>query len=133
MIASLLFLLFLSTASALPQGAPTKVCDTMLPKHGDVTPQGSIAPYSIQTRRQNGSVFITMGSTLGVTFQGFMLQARTPYHEILGVFQPTGSLSHTIDCARSGDTLTHNEATGKEVLEVEWKPPLNFEGDIIFK
>ncbi|XP_044263845.1 putative ferric-chelate reductase 1 homolog [Tribolium madens] len=133
MIGILLFLLSLNSINALPQGAPTKVCQTMKPFHGGgIPPQQDISPYSIYMRRQNGGVLVTLISDLGIPFQGFMLQARTPNRELLGVFQPRGNESHTIDCAQSGDTLTHNDANNKAMIEVEWHPPQGYEGPVIF-
>ncbi|KAJ3637706.1 hypothetical protein MTP99_001143 [Tenebrio molitor] len=133
MLTPLLFLLSLTCINALPQGAPTKVCQTMRPFHGGgIPPQNDKSPYSIYMRRADGSVHITLISDLGIPFQGFMLQGRTPSRELLGVFQPKGNDAHTIDCGQSGDTLTHNEANNKEMIEVDWQPPLDYEGQVVF-
>lgn len=81
-------LLLISSASALPQGAPSTVCQTLLPFHsGGIPPQSGISPYALVPRRQDGVVLVSVESTLGVRFQGIMLQGRTPLGEILGKYQ----------------------------------------------
>ncbi|KAJ3665387.1 hypothetical protein Zmor_000884 [Zophobas morio] len=133
MIVVFLFLLSLASIKALPQGAPTKVCGTMRPFHGGgIPPQTDISPYSIYMRRQGGNVIVTLKSDLNIPFQGFMLQAKTPNRELLGTFQPIGNEAHTIDCVQSEDTLTHNAAQNKDMIEVEWQPPEDYEGPVIF-
>ncbi|KAJ8971790.1 hypothetical protein NQ314_000536 [Rhamnusium bicolor] len=130
MIIAALFSIFLSATQALPEGAPTSVCQTMMPNHGGgLPPQVGLSPYSIVPRRQGGAVLVSVGSTLGVRFQGFLLQGRTPFGEVLGEFDGSStSDGHTIDCAEPGDSITHVNPSEKENLDVIWKPPQGFEG-----
>lgn len=87
MVLPLLFLLISSTR-ALPQGAPSTVCHTLLPFHsGGIPPQSGISPYALVPRRQDGVVLVSVESTLGVKFQGIILQGRTPLGEILGKYR----------------------------------------------
>ncbi|RZB38617.1 ferric-chelate reductase 1 -like, partial [Asbolus verrucosus] len=134
MIAVLLFLLSIVNINALPQGAPKTACESMTPFHGGgrITPQNNEAPYLMHLRRLNGAVFVTLKSPLSIPFQGFMLQARTPNGKPLGVFQPKAIKAHTLDCAQPGDTLTHNGSEDKQSIEVEWNPPPDYEGTVIF-
>ncbi|KAL3289082.1 hypothetical protein HHI36_003524 [Cryptolaemus montrouzieri] len=120
------------TSYALPQGAPEKVCDSMLPVHSGILPQGSASPYSITPRRFQGAIMVTLTSLLDTPFEGFMLQGRTPDGRPLGAFENVGEFAHTINCAQAGDTATHNSPNPKNVLEFKWLPPRNYEGPVIF-
>ncbi|KAG5873692.1 hypothetical protein JTB14_016859 [Gonioctena quinquepunctata] len=131
---SVFFLIFISSTHAFQSGAPTSVCQTLMPFHGGgIPPQAGLSPYSIVTRQQGGVVQVSVGSALGVRFKGFILQGRTQYGEILGNFQVSPVTDgHTIDCANQGDTITHNNNDEKEHLDVLWVPPEGYEGPIIF-
>ncbi|XP_056640678.1 putative ferric-chelate reductase 1 homolog [Diorhabda sublineata] len=132
---NVLFLLVLIySTQALPDGAPTSVCDTMTPFHGSGIPfQRSLPPYAVVTRLQNDVVQVSIGSALGIQFQGFMVQGRTLDGDILGTFQlPGGIPAHTIDCNRAGDTVTHNKANKTDQLDFIWVPPAGYEGDVVF-
>lgn len=75
----------ISSTNALPQGAPSTACQSLTPFHGGgISPQSGISPYIIVPRRQNGVVLVSIESTLGVRFQGIILQGRTPSGQILG-------------------------------------------------
>ncbi|XP_074042422.1 putative ferric-chelate reductase 1 homolog isoform X2 [Leptinotarsa decemlineata] len=130
----LLFLIFFTSTNALPQGAPTSVCQTMMPFHqGGIPAQPGLSPYSIVTRQHGDKVQVSVGSSLGVRFQGFMLQGRTPAGEILGTFQTSPVTDgHTINCADHGDTVTHSDTKEKDQLDVTWVPPVGYEGPIVF-
>lgn len=93
-----------------------------------------IAPYSIIPRRQNGIILVTINSGVGIPFQGFLLQARTLRGDILGEFDVSSTEDgHSIDCASTGDSLTHKNPNNKANLDVMWMPPSGFEGPVIFK
>lgn len=76
---------------AFPNGAPEKVCDTMLPFHGGgILPANSVPPFRIET----SSSIVGQGQVLrvyiagvpnGLQFGGFMIQARQirPPYEIV--------------------------------------------------
>ncbi|CAH0550076.1 unnamed protein product [Brassicogethes aeneus] len=130
----LILLLFFASTRALPQGAPTSVCESMLPNHGGgIPPQSGISPYTVIPRRQNGAVLVTIQSGLGIPFQGFMLQGRTPEGDILGEFDVSSTEDgHSIDCSNTGDALTHKSPNSKASLDVVWNPPDGYEGPVIF-
>lgn len=126
-------LLFLNTAHALPQGAPTKVCHTMLPFHGGgIVRQQGPSPFSVTALRDNGDVLVTIKSSIEIPVQGFMLQGRIRDGELAGVFEPTSNAVHTIDCQHPGDTVTHSNTQPKPAVEVRWKPPIGYVGPVIF-
>lgn len=75
--------------TSLPNGAPTKVCETMKPHHsGGIEAQSDPNPYTVapyKTRIAEGSrVRVTLGSRLGNSFKGFMLQARDSSEQPVG-------------------------------------------------
>lgn len=79
------FLFLISATNALPQGAPSTVCQSLTPFHGGgIPPQTGISPYIVVPRRQGTVVLVSLESTLGVRFQGLILQGRTPLGEVLG-------------------------------------------------
>ncbi|XP_066143030.1 putative ferric-chelate reductase 1 homolog [Euwallacea fornicatus] len=134
---TLLFILtatFLPLVTLLPQGAPSSVCEEMVPFHGGgILPQGGISPYTVVARRQGNDVVITMTSALGIPFQGFLLQGRTPRREILGQFDSRSiNEGHPLDCGETADSITHNSPSDKNSIEVVWSPPRGYEGPIIF-
>lgn len=122
-----------TTSFALPQGAPEKICQSMLPVHPGSLPQNSGSPFSIVPRRFQGKVIVVVSSLLGTPFQGFMLQGRSPDGRIIGQFESIGEFAHTINCDDNGVTTTHSNPTPKNVLEFKWNPPSDYEGPVIFK
>ncbi|XP_050316010.1 putative ferric-chelate reductase 1 homolog [Anthonomus grandis grandis] len=128
------FTFLLMPTAPLPQGAPSSVCETMLPFHGGgIPPQGGIAPYTIIPRRQGNNVLVTITSTLGIPFQGFLIQGRTPEREILGEFDSASvNEGHPLDCGSPSDSITHNAPKNKGSIEVLWTPPRGYEGPVIF-
>ncbi|XP_072391895.1 putative ferric-chelate reductase 1 homolog [Diabrotica undecimpunctata] len=129
------FLLFLiCSTQAFPDGAPSSACNSLTPFHGGgLAAQKGPPQYSIVSRLQNDVVQLTVGSTLGLKFQGFLIQGRTPNGEIVGTFQLSGGTpAHALDCRHAGDTATHNNPTPKDHLDLIWVPPVGYEGPIIF-
>lgn len=118
--------------NSLPQGAPEKICRSMLPEHPGSLPQNSVSPFSIVPRRLQGKVIVVVRSLLGTPFQGFMIQGRSPDGRIVGTFENMGEFAHTINCDNERDTTTHSSPNPKNVLEVQWTPPPGYDGPIIF-
>ncbi|KAH1014487.1 hypothetical protein HUJ05_012345 [Dendroctonus ponderosae] len=133
----ILLLTTLTLTWALPQGAPNseQVCHTMTPYHGGgIRPQGGISPYEVHPRRLGGRVMITVTSGLGIPFQGFLMQGRTPDGQVLGQFDSASiNEGHPLDCHDPADSITHNSPSDKNSIEVQWAPPPGFEGPVVFK
>lgn len=125
-------LLLISTVNALPEGAPTTVCETLLPNHRDTPPQSGKPPYEITPIPQDDHVLVTVKSNLDFPIGGIMLHARMPDGRIGGVFEPIGNDVHTITCDNPHDTITHNSPSAKASVAVKWRPPTGYEGPIIF-
>ncbi|XP_030765696.1 putative ferric-chelate reductase 1 homolog [Sitophilus oryzae] len=129
----LLSLCLIKVAWPLPQGAPTTACQSMVPFHGGIQPQAGISPYTVAPRREGNKVVVTLTSGLGVPFQGFLLQGRTPDGAILGEFDSsTINEGHPLDCAEPADSITHNSPNDKSSINVVWTPPREYEGPVIF-
>uniref|UniRef100_A0AAR5PZM2 DOMON domain-containing protein n=1 Tax=Dendroctonus ponderosae TaxID=77166 RepID=A0AAR5PZM2_DENPD len=132
----ILLLTTLTLTWALPQGAPNseQVCHTMTPYHGGgIRPQGGISPYEVHPRRLGGRVMITVTSGLGIPFQGFLMQGRTPDGQVLGQFDSASiNEGHPLDCHDPADSITHNSPSDKNSIEVQWAPPPGFEGPVVF-
>lgn len=127
--------------SASPGGAPQRddVCSDMLPRHG-VEAQAPSAPFELIPSENNikggERLKVTIQKTGGVTFKGFLLQARADESdEIVGEFHQIAQSEpfNFRDCAlRSHNCVTHANNNPKENITFEWKAPYNFEGKIYF-
>lgn len=132
----MIFILLISIFArvhAYSSGAPEKVCNTMMPKHGGgILPQASAPSYKITTKPNNLGILVTIESP-EAPFEGFMLQARDPQGNIVGTFDPIDNFARTMNCDGSSDnSLTHTSANQKENLKIQWHPN-GYEGPLIFK
>ncbi|XP_053677551.1 putative ferric-chelate reductase 1 homolog [Anopheles nili] len=128
-------------SSGLPNGAPTSVCDTMLPFHGGgIPPLTTKTPFLVTPQ----STVIGSGQTLkldiesfpaNIVFKGYMIQARqaNPPNAVVGQFISTDEAAiKLIDCQGKEDTATHTSTSPKQELTLEWTAPEDFVGDVIF-
>lgn len=89
--------IWLPQSTTLPQGAPETICDTMLPFHGGgILPSNAVAPFRIETSTSSVGQGQTlrvdiMGVPRGLTFGGFMIQARNNN-------PPNQIVSHAANC-----------------------------------
>lgn len=128
-----LLLFILSTTHAFPDGAPTSVCDNLVPLHGNSLTQQVRPPYKLYTKSYKNVIMVSLNSTIGSGFKGFIIQGRTPNGTIVGSFKlPDGVPYHTIDCSGSSDTVTHSNPTVKNRLDLIWLPPVGYEGPVVF-
>lgn len=124
-----------------PHGAPTKVCQSLLPKHHGISPQPpQTAPYRIEV----SSTTIGQGQTLAIRivgqpaelpFEGFILQGRS-FNEptqIVGTFNE-GDKSKLMNCGDgNANSITHTDKHKKVNYYVEWNAPTDFVGEVFFK
>ncbi|XP_076307156.1 putative ferric-chelate reductase 1 homolog isoform X2 [Tachypleus tridentatus] len=132
---------FISKSSTLSSGAPPLACEKMIPKHG-VPPQNSSAPYIISAKIKLDSygnvseVSVTISSSRGEPFKGFLLEARlkaNSSHIIDGKFTADKD-SLLINCnSANKNALTHGNVKNKKEFITKWIPPANFKGKIIFR
>lgn len=126
----------------LPQGAPTTVCDTLLPFHaGGIPATETASPFTIATTVSA----VGQGQILNIeiqsnppelTFGGFMIHARStssPF-QVVGRFAPSSDgRVHLINCNGDENTATHTSPSPKSGLGLTWQAPSDFLGEIVFK
>ncbi|KAG1668403.1 putative ferric-chelate reductase 1 [Nymphon striatum] len=119
-----------------PNGAPTSVCDSMLPDHNN-EPQSVQSPFLVNAIYENGQVKVNVGD--GATnFKGILIEARdaTDKTKIIdGTFSFDSSQQvKTLNC-KSGtkNAVTHASRDLKSKVDVIWTPPNGFSGNTIFK
>jgi hypothetical protein len=129
--------------TALPQGAPESICDTLLPFHGGGIPPSRLpSPFRISPQANavaQGQILRIQidASPPELTFGGFMLHARstTPPYRVLGRFAP--SADGTVKLIRcdggTDNTVTHTSPSPKRSFGFDWQAPTDFVGEIIFK
>ncbi|XP_046651959.1 putative defense protein [Daphnia pulicaria] len=124
-----------------PNGAPTTACASMTPGHG-VGAQTSASPFMTElldgeTVVMDGSVRVELRPQLnGVNrFKGFLVMAfdKSDESKPIGSFkQPVdGKL---IDCSGGQmNAVTHTNNLEKKSVALEWVPPQNFMGQVVFR
>lgn len=126
-----------SVCNCFDTGAPITACQNMMPGH-KVEAQKSSSPYllTITPNRNKNSFFVKLNHPNNEEFQGFFIQARFNSNKnqiVNGVFTPDKH-SQNRDCFNSkANSLTHINKDGKTIINTEWIPPQNFEGEIIFR
>ncbi|RWS18835.1 putative ferric-chelate reductase 1-like protein, partial [Leptotrombidium deliense] len=83
----------------LPNGAPTKACQTLEPRHG-VAAQNGHGTFVLKASTEDGIVTITLSSTDSTKFKGFIIQPRSidQSDKIIDGTFTAGSNSKAIDC-----------------------------------
>ncbi|XP_044737740.1 putative ferric-chelate reductase 1 homolog isoform X2 [Chrysoperla carnea] len=123
---------------SLPQGAPTSVCQTMLPAHNSIPPQSDVSPYlvslPVQKLSENARMQVTIVSSQGLHIAGYMLQGRRQDNgEPIGKFtEVSPELGKQINCSKEKDTVTHVNTNKKSAVVVEWEAPEGYLGPVIF-
>lgn len=121
-----------------PSGAPTGVCDTMLPNHPGTEQALSDNPYGIDVSRTSfmpGGTIINVTLT-GIQFIGVFLQARmengddTPVGTFISGSLPGGL--KTLECENPNDAVTHTNNNSKADLTVQWVAPNQIASNIQF-
>lgn len=97
-------------------GAPTEVCEDMLPKHGEPAQTGP-SPYTLTLNRKSvkpgESITLTLAGKNSAKFKGFLVQARDSTGSPVGSFAPLPP------------SKTNNEFKGKWKLLTCPKGPAN--------
>ncbi|MEE6511421.1 hypothetical protein FKM82_017920 [Ascaphus truei] len=87
---------YFATVFGYPSGKVSDSCDAMLPMHGKSVPQTLAAPYNVIVSNNTFSpgdvITVTLRSSSGNGFKGFLLQARSVGGDrITGAFTITDS------------------------------------------
>lgn len=139
------FLAPIALVCALPTGAPTSACQTLVPQHPGVTPSNATTPYVIDVSSTpiipgGRSYLITLrGISPSTTLSGYMIQARnaanTAQYLTYGSFDrfdPMDNEIQAITCRTSGDTVTHTNSNPKGQVIIKWNAPSTGTGTVRF-
>jgi hypothetical protein len=125
--------------SAFPGGASIASCISLAPSHGQNIPQATEAPFLITTSTNliNQAQRLTLKiEGIGVTFRGFIIQARNnaDASQVVGRFI-SGLEIGLINCANTPaqSTATHTSSDEKSTLLIEWEAPRDFTGVVNFQ
>eukprot|EP00090_Calanus_glacialis_P003984 TRINITY_DN12974_c0_g1_i1.p1 TRINITY_DN12974_c0_g1~~TRINITY_DN12974_c0_g1_i1.p1 ORF type:complete len:194 (+),score=44.19 TRINITY_DN12974_c0_g1_i1:34-615(+) len=138
---SFLFLVAsLPAINAWPKGAPTSVCQSMLPGHGKEPQHMADIPYHIEVPRfalkQNDKIMISLTSESERPFKGFVMKAvDVPGNNIIGTFSILETGANTtaqyLPCTHPQSSITHTNNKQKLLQTVEWTPPTEFAGPVV--
>lgn len=128
-------------------GAPTEVCDTMLPNHG-APAQTKESPYMLTPNRKtvkpSESITLTLASKDFSKFKGFMIQARNSNGHPIGSFASLpASKNNTefkgkwklITCpdGPENNTATHVNPVEKSRVVLTWTAPKDLSTSFKFR
>ncbi|OCT82925.1 putative ferric-chelate reductase 1 [Xenopus laevis] len=125
----ILFSIYFATVSGYPSGKISASCDTMLPVHGNSATQTAPSPYFITVSTNTFStgdiITVTLQSSAGSSFKGFLLEART-----VGGDRTTGSFTirdgntQALPCsAGASSAVSHTSSTIKTSITTSWTAP----------
>jgi hypothetical protein len=133
-------LLLLLAALAKPDGAPDGTCREMKPHHNGSQEMETDSPYKIYVKKVDRSTYnlvLRNKKDNGTPFKGFILQARDDnYDSPVGEFFLKGSNAiKFMNCSMAFpmSSITHTNREPKVSVEVDWKAPTGFKGDVVFK
>ncbi|XP_032879020.1 putative defense protein 3 isoform X2 [Amblyraja radiata] len=118
-----LFALCLPLVLALPDGAPTSACISLMPSHTGISPQTSNSPHTIDANCVNGYVEVRI---MGPPYGGLLLQGRAPNTSVaVGDWATPPANTKGISCfSRQNSAITHANTTLKTADTVyTWNPP----------
>lgn len=139
-VATLLLIMAPTEILGSPSGAPTAACADMTPQHG-FAPQSSSAPF----RTELPMVSVTNDNVVRLelrshnditTFKGFLVMAfrkNDADAKPIGTFKLPSS-GKLIDCLGGvQNAATHSDRSEKKLVTVDWMPPQDFSGEVIFR
>jgi hypothetical protein len=132
-------LLMVRSSWEFSHGAPISRCVTLTPSHQGTAPQTTPAPYEIiprETSVENGGKLLVeiRPRQEGLTFRGFMLQARTSEGVVVGQFQTIEGVEFNhMDCSGFRTTVTNANNNEKTSIVFEWAAPMEFTGTVTFQ
>ncbi|KAI8783208.1 ferric-chelate reductase 1 [Biomphalaria glabrata] len=140
-MSSMSFISALPFLWAYPQGAPGDTCMNMMPKHRGTQSQldGSVYRVTSNTTYTPGqAVTVTVDSPSGAVFKGVQVRARMAEgnpEDIIGEFtnlRPVNKLNY-INCqGKRHNMVTHNNTDLVSSVTVDWIPPNENVGPIVF-
>ncbi|XP_057375812.1 putative defense protein [Daphnia carinata] len=139
-VASVLILSLISQIEGFPNGAPPSACSSMTPGHGVATQQSSSPFITTSTKGEialpGTSVQLELRPQNGDTpFRGYFVMAfdRNDDSKPIGTFQEPRD-GKLIDCSGGmQNAVTHINNSDKKSVIIEWMPPPNYSGQVVFK
>jgi hypothetical protein len=110
-----------------------------MPSHQGAAAQTTPAPYEIipiATSVENGGKLLVeiRPRQQGLTFRGFMLQARTSEGVVVGQFQTIEGVEFNhMDCSGFRTTVTNANNNELTSIVFEWAAPMEFTGTVTFQ
>ncbi|XP_025160068.1 putative ferric-chelate reductase 1 homolog isoform X3 [Harpegnathos saltator] len=133
---TLLFLTIgvLAKVLGLPDGAPSRTCLDLTPRHSGIDPQSSSPPYQVLPAAGQGRIRLILGSPQGLAYEGFMIFARDiDTGDFVGEFTNLPDSARIVECTQGvPNAVTHVNTSKKQNLEFDWEAPVDYEGTIIF-
>lgn len=130
---------FVKSAVQFPSGGTISRCENLLPSHQGALPQTTPSPYEIIPKENtvgNGKRIQVeiRSSQAGLTFRGFMLQARTTEGVVVGQFQEVEGVNFNFrDCSGARTTTTNANNQDISSITFEWAAPVEFTGTVRFQ
>ncbi|XP_065332248.1 putative defense protein 3 [Cloeon dipterum] len=112
-------------AYAFPNGSPTTSCETMVPQHSADPQPLPDSPYTVTATAIDADRFeVTIGSTVGAPFRGFLIQARSAFNNTaVGSFEAAEN-AKSIRCFSNVDSASTNlDGSDKSSVTVIWNAP----------
>ncbi|KAH9502426.1 hypothetical protein Btru_075655 [Bulinus truncatus] len=131
----------LPSLDAYPQGAPADTCMTMYPKHRGTQSQLDNSVYQVTanlTYSPGRPVTVMIDSPSGAVFKGVQFRARRSevnQEDIIGEFvnlRPVNKLAFISCQGKTNNMVTHNNTDLVSSVLVDWMPPNQNVGPIVF-
>ncbi|XP_051543211.1 putative ferric-chelate reductase 1 [Myxocyprinus asiaticus] len=139
MLVLILLSAFVGIVQSYGNGQVSGVCDYMIPGHSPNSAQTSNPPFTVTADRtifkEGEEITVTLSAQSGVSFEGFMLQARqvgssTP----IGTFTVMATGSQSLTCnGVANRAVSHTSDNGKTSMQTKWKAPTSELGNIEFR
>ncbi|XP_055865949.1 putative ferric-chelate reductase 1 homolog isoform X1 [Biomphalaria glabrata] len=135
--------LLIYAGEGYPNGAPTSVCDNLLPIHDSILPQTSDVPYTIQLEpdqfKPGDKIKVSIVDPRGKSLKGLVIGAYMKSGRLLSVVGqflqfPTDKLK-PLKCTagQMNNTLTHSNDISVHNVSLLWEAPHVNTGDVIFR
>ncbi|XP_046651971.1 putative defense protein Hdd11 isoform X2 [Daphnia pulicaria] len=139
----LLVAISIGRIDAFPNGAPSSACTTMSPVHGypQFPPQVTSSPFQTEIPAgeyalMDKAVRLELRSQKEKSkFKGFLVMAFDKNNDAqpIGTFQ-LPSDGKLMNCTADAlDAATHTFNNEKQLVTIEWIPPLNYLGTVVFR
>ncbi|OCT85248.1 hypothetical protein XELAEV_18023413mg [Xenopus laevis] len=132
------FSIYFATISGYPSGQISASCNSMLPIHGNSVSQTTPSPYSITVSKNTFStgdiITVTLQSSSGSSFKGFLLEAQTVGgDQTIGYFTIRDGNTQALSCsAGAASAVSHTSSTIKTSITTSWTAPAGT-GPIYFR